>query len=242
MTAVFAADWVKMRRSRIWVLPVLVPGGVLGLALLILWYFAKTDAGVSRGWMIALDLLHHILAPVIFLSVSLFSAWLAQMEHQSGMWKQWLTMPIAKWQLYTAKFLWTAGFAQLCGVLLTGGMYGIGRLWSVEQSASFSELLIYAYFPFFLAIPLAALHNWLSLVYENPAVSISVGVAGVILGPLFKYWAWWTPWGFLTTYMPAVGAVPQASVWGMSLVVGAVWGGIGWAHFIRKDWDGAGGN
>ncbi len=236
MKAVLSADWVKMRRSWIWAWILLVPGAVLGLSILVLWYFSQTDTAATKGWMVTLELLHHLLELILFLSVPLLAGWLAQMEYQSGMWKQSLAMPLARWKLYTAKFLWCAGLTQIAGILLMFSLYGIGRLWKVEQAETLPDLLIYVYFPFFLAIPYVALYTWMTSVFENQTVPISVGVAGIFLGPLFKGWGWWTPWGFLSTYMPdLVGADPAPIIWGMGLALGALWFFIGLIHFNRKD-------
>ncbi|WP_124727333.1 ABC transporter permease [Staphylospora marina] len=234
MMNVLSTEWIKNRRTSVWLLTCLIPAGLWGFLTVMIWYMFETGRPPEKVWAIAMETLSLFLGPVLFMGVPLFTAQTAQIEHQTGMWKQLLAMPVPKWQLYAGKFLWNFLFIQLSGLLMTLLLAGSVIMWNLGNEVSLRSLFLHGWVPFLLTTPLIAFHTWLSQVFEHQGVSTGAGAAGMILGPLFKEAGWWTPWGYLTTFMPGYGLPFQDSrVWLTGAVLTLVLLMAGGAHFFR---------
>lgn len=128
-------------------------------------------------------------------------------EYDASMWSKILTFPIQKWKLYISKFIICLICTQVIGILFLMNFIGISLLlgFSIENLIPYFVQKIY--FPFLLVIPYLAFQIIISIFFNTQSIAIILGILIAIVCPLFKGWGWWTPWGYLITYIPSKPAI-----------------------------------
>ncbi|MBH8605553.1 ABC transporter permease [Thermoactinomyces sp. CICC 10522] len=249
MSSMIGVEFIKFRRSwMVWLIGI-VPFAFCTLLGLALRFYLQTNHTPEQGWGLIFTLVSRFLWQVIAFTVPIFTSYLVSMEQLSNTWKQIFVMPLAKWKVYLAKFFWALIFTLVMGILFVLGVYFICLFWDIEHLVTINQLIFRVYSPFMLAIPYISFQLWISMVSRNQTTPIAIGIAAIILAPVFKNWGWWTPWGFWSTFLPAEPTSYQAlfmekttsaldgSSLLLSVLFGAIWLAIGVVHFYQKEFN-----
>lgn len=199
MRKILWADQLKLKRSSIVMIVLLVPLLILAYELVNLTYradFVGKQAemfGAGSMWMYLLydnSLLFGLGFP---LAATLAASVIANIEHQANGWKQTLSMPISRGKIYLSKFIWLAIFLFLSSTIFLIGMVLLGNVLGFEGDIPWSLLIGDCYGMLIAILPIMAFQFWLSMTINNQAFSILIGSVSAIMG-LFLAAAQTTRW------------------------------------------------
>jgi hypothetical protein len=130
---------------------------------------------------------------IVFLAYSVNS-----IEHKSDTWKTLFTLPIGKWSIYSAKFLYAVLLILLTLMLFAGFTLAFGNLLGVlKPELKFSGYhmeseLFQIYFKFFLAsMGILSLQFVMSLLWKDFLKPMGIGFVGTITGTILVTGARW---------------------------------------------------
>lgn len=243
---VFWVDGMKLRRSIVWPIMVLVP---LFLSVVGVNNYAQ-NRDVFRGidllgwmgaWSQVVFLYGIVLCPLL---VGVFAALINRMEHMGGGWKLVLASPVPRTHVYISKVLWTwllVGFTTLMMLLF---FWVIGMLYSVEGPFPW-KVLGWMFFKGWLStLTLTALLTWVSTQWKNFGLPIALNFAFVLPNLLIsnhrmgKFYPWSQPAYAMTPserlqYVPAEGDFfLVVLITSVLLLAGGIW------HFNKTEFKG----
>ncbi|MBN2983226.1 MULTISPECIES: ABC transporter permease [Cohnella] len=235
MGRVLSAELLKIRKKGLWLLAFCGPVGLVALQALNFGirydYLTKEYAADLWGGLVG-NIVPFI--PVTVLAgITLICSLLANVEHQTGAWKQLLALPVPRRTVFAAKFAVSSlllGFS--CGVLaLSTVALGVALRFGWDFPAA--DILRFSFLPFLASLPFLALLLWLSIVLRNQTLPVTLGMVSGVCS-LFT--------GNLSEFAPinwpmfAAGPAPVMRIAvGGGLLLGTVVYLIGSAHFNRKD-------
>ena len=188
MKKILQADQVKLKRSSLLIIVLLVPLLILAYELVNLTYraeFVEKQAemfGASSMWMFLLydnSLLFGLGFP---LAVTLATSMIANIEHQANGWKQTLSMPIPREKIFLSKFIWLTIGLFLSTTIFLIGMVLLGKILSFEGNIPLGLLIGDCYGMLITVLPIMAFQFWLSMTIKNQAFSILIGSVSAIMG------------------------------------------------------------
>ncbi|MEE3897205.1 ABC transporter permease [Priestia megaterium] len=194
---------IKMKRSWSWLIVVFF--ALLPLLLIILYGLFNGGRSVepqdiepNEMWRHFVFSIHWILIFSLPLGITIQASIIANIEHQGNSWKQLLTLPLNKSQVYISKFLTLfifniiSAFLLACGILLTGISLGIGK------NIEWYTVLGGSFYPYLASLPIMAIQIWLSISIKNQAFSILFGVVFGMAGLFFNMneLTKWLPWSY----------------------------------------------
>lgn len=242
MFKLIKSEWIKVRKSPVWI-PILIgPMLAIGLGMLDVNNNHEYKEGINRWvWMYPMLISFYSIMFLPLLS-GIIASLLCRFEHLTGGWKQMLTLPVSRSKIYLTKlaYLYAAlGFTQLLlllGVLIAGFMRHITD--PVPWLFIFKSL-----FGGWIALfPLAALQLFISTVWKSFGMPFAINIALTLptiivvnsdtLGP---YYPWAQPFNaMLPSGNSPLYMVPSALVWviivGTFLTVSS-----GWLYFAKRD-------
>ncbi|MCY9516219.1 ABC transporter permease [Paenibacillus apiarius] len=231
---VLSSDFMKIRRTWIWLLIFLGPFGVVSLQAInfSLRYDYLTKLYADDLWGGLLNNVQYLAAPALLFGITLIASMIAGLEHRLNSWKQLLALPVSRFHVFTAKFalnlilLFGACVLLAAGSILLGAGLGFG--WDIP----WPRLFIISFYPFFAAMPVLAVQLWLSIVMRNQAIPLTCGIMGTILSLYSIKMPDWMPlkWPHLVN----AADVPEYSVLA-GLAAGAVIYAASLVHFARRD-------
>ncbi|MFQ3546380.1 ABC transporter permease [Halobacillus rhizosphaerae] len=232
MLPILRADLLKIKRKWFWFLVFLGPFGVIALQ--------TVNYGLRYDYLLGLDsdvwgfLIQNInlFVPLaLILGMTILASQLASLEHKQSSWKQLLSLPVRRRDVFVAKFL-VAGMmlAVSCVLLWIGSLalgLGLGFSW---ESAPLVALLKNSFYPLFAGLPVLAIQNWLSIVVKNQAGPLSIGIFGAVFSVAGKLpdWVFWK-WTLMT---PGENHLPFV---GLGILAGLLIIGVGVMDFRRRD-------
>nr|WP_249665435.1 ABC transporter permease [Mucilaginibacter sp. Bleaf8] len=195
------SEFYKSRKTLGFWSAILLP--LLITALVTLGFFlksAKFSATPAMGlWIqfagIPLGMMGSFLLPmfVVFIAYSVNSV-----EHKADTWKMLFTLPISKWAMYSAKYVYAMLLVLLCMLLFAILTLGFGNLLSImKPELKFSDYhmekaLFQIYFKLFLAsLSILSLQFLLSLLWVDFLKPMGVGFVGTIIGGILAGNAKW---------------------------------------------------
>ncbi|MBY0595226.1 ABC transporter permease [Bacillus bingmayongensis] len=199
MKKILWADQLKLKRSSILIIVLLVPLLILAYELVNLTYradFVEKQAEMFHAgsmWMYILydnSLLFGLGFP---LAVTLAASVIANIEHQANGWKQTLSMPISRGEIYLSKFIWLTISLFLSTTIFLIGMVLLGKILAFEGDIPWGLLIGDCYGMLITVLPIIAFQFWLSMTIKNQAFSILIGSVSAIMG-LFLAAAQTTRW------------------------------------------------
>ncbi len=125
---------------------------------------------------------------------------LANIEHQSRSWKQWLALPIKRWQFYLSKLIVSVFLLFMSTLLLAIGAIVLGIALDFGTDIPYDELAKYCVFPTVAGLPIILSQLWLAVRFSNQSIAISIGVLGTVVSLWAYYAPLWLPW--VWPYMP----------------------------------------
>ncbi|CAM4523262.1 ABC transporter permease [Paenibacillus macerans] len=237
MLRALSADFLKIRRKGIWFLIFLAPLGLVAMQALNFGlrfdYLMKRYADDPWGGL--LKNISGFVPIALFLGCTLVSSLVANVEHQLSSWKQLLALPISRTAVFGAKFLLCLLLLSVSCILLPIATIILGLVFGFALNGiPLADLARIGFFPLFAALPLLALHLWLSLTYRNPSLPVSLGVVLSLVSPFTLDLSEWFPLNW-----PVFGYLGPHREWfvALGIAVGAVILLAGLVHFNRKDVD-----
>lgn len=188
MKSTFSSDLIKMKCSRFWLLVILLPLILLvGNTILMLLNIDEIKRDVTNGnsysiwgamWMVT----YYCNFVMVHLSVTIFTSFIANIEHQAKSWKLLFSIPISRKVFYWSRYLWAIFGITLSSFLLMLGFWVIGILFGGYETLNWSRLFHFTMFPYLSSFALIGFQLWLAMNLKNQAVSIITGGLGIAAG------------------------------------------------------------
>lgn len=228
------SEWTKIKGKGLWLLACLGPLGVIGLTMVN--YGVRKDYLLAQSdddWLYYLDGMTPLTSMAIVFGIVILTSLLASIEGQTNAWKMWLTLPVRRSSVYMSKYIIVTSLLLFSSCLLAVGTTVYGIVLELGEDIPWLSILSYSFYPWLSAQAVLALHLWCATVISNQAVTVSLGIVGVLSSMMSYYVPDWVLW-----IWPSLIAEPDQSIWfGISLGVsaGLLLLGIGSLHFSRKD-------
>lgn len=171
MGKVLRSEFLKLRKSSIWLLIFISP------VLASLAGFGQSVEDVPFKWEMTLSAMVFLHA-LLFLPLltGVFSAFVCRFEHVGGGWKQLLSMPVSRGNVYLAKLIIVLGLLAITQVLFAGGLLLIGQLKGFEEAIPWKMILISTIGGWAACLPLAALQIFVSTAWSSFAAPLALNV------------------------------------------------------------------
>ncbi len=202
LKVVLWSEWLKVRRSLvIWLVLLLIPLflTIVGVTNYTTNIHVFEEAGLVgwRGTWTQVEFLHGmVLCPVLS---SVFVALLCRFEHVDGGWKQLLTFPLPKRDIYFSKMIVAWLLVGMTNIVLFLFFYMIGNIMGVTGDFPFMKLLGLFLGGWLASLPLISLQLWLSTQWKNFVLPIAINFAFVMPNVFItsskygKYYPWAQP-------------------------------------------------
>lgn len=203
-----SAEWIKMRRSRIWWILVVLPviSVLAGCA-----NFVMNQGVLNNGWYSLwsqVSLFYgEFFLPVL---IAILCSYVWRLEHQGKNWNMIMTAPVTGAGIFLAKWIVVA---VLLGIvqLFFGVLYVSGGLWAGIGSGLPVELSGWLFRGWIASLTIAALQLALSMRIRSFAVPVGIGLCTAFagLGMYVMHLGMFFPYSLLTIGM---GALSQSSL------------------------------
>ncbi|WP_243355568.1 ABC transporter permease [Bacillus litorisediminis] len=202
MGTLISLEFLKIKRKGIWFLVFLGPFGVVALqaANFGLRYEWLTAQYAGHLWEGLLSNIGSLGVPALIIGSAIITSMLANIEHQSRSWKQWLALPIKRWQFYLSKLIVSVFLLFMSTMLLAIGAIVLGIALDFGTDIPYDELAKYCVFPTVAGLPIILSQLWLAVRFSNQSIAISIGVLGTVVSLWAYYAPLWLPW--VWPYMP----------------------------------------
>ena len=240
MLRVFASEWLKIRRSLIW-LPVLIA------PLLAIVTGALAALDLREGEVLTWDSLYLMSITyygMLFLPLvaGVYASMVCRFEHLAGGWKQLLALPIKRSHLYLCKLILVAALLALTQLLLLAGVLLIGLVLDIGGAVPWGMILESLLRGWFACLPIAGLQLWASISWKSFGAPFALNAILTLPAVLIAnsetygpYYPWAQP---LLGMLPADNGmflIPQTTLTTVILVTTVLAVGGGWTHFVRRD-------
>jgi hypothetical protein len=246
LAALFQGERIKWRRSWATVAALLAPLCQVAFLGLIFWFSEIQADQLGPGFQVWYQINHAawnlIFMPITVALVALLS-W--DQEEEAGAWKHLLIQPLPRHQHYLAKLLshttllLLAQAAFTVALLLAGLLLRRHATYLTMGPPRFDLALRLALASFLAALPLVALHTWLSMRIRGVGVALGTALIGSLLTVLLQTLPWMrlSPWS-LASQGVGLGAFGLKSS-GMILVGATAWTALlvalGTLDFSRRE-------
>lgn len=172
------ADFLKISKKGIWLLVIGAPLGVV-LMMALNWglrYNYLTHQNQGHLWETLLFDISTFVPISLYLGCTLVSSLISNVEHQTSAWKQLLALPISRKRVFLSKFLLCVILLLFSCITLSIASLILGLVLGFGTAFPVGQIAILGLFPYLSALPLLALQLWLSVVYQNQAIPVTLGV------------------------------------------------------------------
>lgn len=166
-------------------------------------------------------------------------------EHKDGGWKITMSLPVPRYKVFYAKYIWLVGILALVQIVFLLGYLGTGYLVKAPERIPWGTLLYSVIGGWIGVLPLAALQLMVSIRVRNfgASLAMSVGyvVPNIVLTGFHSAIGAWLPFT-----IPYYVMMPQAalyaprvepySLWSIVLFTGLVYLLIGQRFVEKRDW------
>ncbi|MFC3791481.1 ABC transporter permease [Paenibacillus sp. GCM10012307] len=171
MVPIIRSEWLKLRRSKVWLLLFFSPllAGLIGATASMTpdvdpWVFLQATVFYTHA-LLFLPLL-----------TGVFSAFVCRYEHIHGGWKQLLAMPVHRSGVYLVKLLAVMGLLAVVQLLTVVSLLAAGMIEGVETPFPWGAVLLHVAAGWAACLPLAALQLAVSTAWASFAAPLSVNV------------------------------------------------------------------
>ncbi|KIL72752.1 ABC transporter permease [Bacillus badius] len=250
MKEILRADQLKLKRSSILIIVLLIPILILTYELVNFTYRAELvdkQAELFHAgsmWMYLLydnSLLFGLGFP---LAATLAASIIANIEHQADGWKQLLAFPVSRSKVYLSKFIWLTMSLLISLTIFLIGMILLGKALEFEESVPLGLLAGDSYGMLIATLPFTAFQLWLSMTIKNQAFPILIGAICTIMG-LFLAAVQMTRWFPLAYPIQSSTVILQYEGIGyntdlpvylaINLMLGIALLCMGVIHFVKRD-------
>jgi len=241
MLRMLHSEWMKVRGLLMWLLVVISPL----FSALAGWLALRNEAEGASSWLLALAMMSTVHAMLFLpLLTGIFAALVCRYEHVSGGWKQLLSLPVSRTQVYVSKFIVIMGLLGLVQLLFLVLLLLLGALLGINSQVPWRALLNPIVGGWMACLPLAALQLAVASAWPSFAAPLAVNVIFTLPNMLVVNSAEYGP--YYPWAQPMLAMVPSGEV-----TVGAfnisyftlfgIIGGsfllffvMGWSYFSRK--------
>ncbi|GBF77235.1 hypothetical protein PA598K_05771 [Paenibacillus sp. 598K] len=240
MIAMIRSEWIKLRRSVVWVV-VALPA-ILTFAAG--WLGGLEEGGGSWQQLLAIvSVMHGLL--FLPLLVTILTAFVCRYEHQSGGWKQLLALPVSRYVVYTAKLTMVALLLALLQLLILAALLFIGTWQGYAEAIPWGALLASMLGGWAACLPLAALQMFAATWLQSFAAPVAIGTFFTLPNILIinsEDFAPYYPWAQPTLAMMPREQSMSFDAFGIAsgtlpiviLVSFVAFYLVGWIYFTRK--------
>lgn len=173
MRSILLSEWYKLRKSGI--LLILLIGPLIGLFIGITPNILN-DENVNE-WYISL-LFMNLTYALLFLPLitGVLASIICRYEHQAGGWKQLLSLPVARGNVFTAKYILLMALVLFMQLLYLGSVYGVGMIKGFTDPFPIAIIWKSIFGGWVATFPLVALQLWMSILFKSFAAPFAVNV------------------------------------------------------------------
>lgn len=233
MLSILKSNLLKVKRKWFWLIVFLGPFGVIALQMVN--YGVRYDYLMKQQpdvWAGLLENINMFVAPALLLGMTILASQIAALEHQQSSWKQLLSLPVKRREVFTSKWIIVCMMIFISSTLLFLGtvLFGISLKFSVHDIPIF-DVLKNSYYPFFAGIPVLCLQVWMSIVFSNQAYPLSVGIFGAVFSLAAYAAPDWVPW----KWPLLIGAYDPLWYVIAGLITGSILFLAGMTDFVRRE-------
>ncbi|MCQ6561951.1 ABC transporter permease [Paenibacillus mendelii] len=243
MVRMFRSEWLKLRKSVIWLLAVVSPllAALVGILSIL------DDAEIIGGspWLYALSMMAALHAMLFLpLLTGVYAALVCRYEHAGGGWKQLLSLPVSRSQVYLVKFAFIMLLLAITQLLFLAALLGIGLSLGFPGPIPWKEIIVACLGGWIACLPLAALQLAVSTAWSSFAAPLAVNVIFTLPNMLVAnsaeyapYYPWVQP---MLAMMPrdemSFGAFNVSPVTLFAVIGGSflLFLASGWTYFSKK--------
>ncbi|WP_366161480.1 ABC transporter permease [Bacillus infantis] len=174
MINLLSSEWLKLRKSSVWLLIFISP------LLAALAGFGEADHPGMEGelqWLYTLSSMAFVHA-LLFLPLltGVFSAFVCRYEHLGGGWKQLLSLPVSRRNVYIVKFSLVMGLIAVSQLLFLGGLLLVAQLKGFDAPIPWEIILESIAGGWVACLPVAALQMFVSAAWSSFAAPLAINV------------------------------------------------------------------
>lgn len=245
MRRLFQSEFLKLRKSAIWLLIFVSP--ILSLLLGLGDLAGVPDLGQpQQKWITTLGVMT-VSHAILFLPLltGIFSSFICRYEHVGGGWKQLLSLPVSRKNVYLVKFLIVSFMIAATQTLFVMGLFFIGWLKGYPADIPWGIISISVIGGWLACFPLIALQLFVSVAWSSFAAPLAVNVIFTIPNMLIlnserfaPYYPWAQPFEMMMpTSAGDFGALNVSTETLFIVILGSfilfITSGIG--YFMRKE-------
>lgn len=169
---IFHVELYKLIKSKIW--PIFLLGPLFGSFIL---YYYSLLGDNNTGWINAYSRMIGIYGLYLLpLLTGLIVAMICRYEHANGGWKQYLSQPVKRWQVYAIKYILASGSIAIIQFLMFIALIGVGTLIGIEGSVPLRPILTSLFGGWLATFPLVALQLWVTTSWSSFAAPMALNV------------------------------------------------------------------
>ena len=242
MRRLFQSEFLKLRKSAIWLLIFVSPLLSMLLGLGELSEMAPSrQQWVSTLWMMSMT--HGIL--FLPLLTGIFSSFICRYEHVGGGWKQLLSLPVSRKNVYLVKILIVSLMIAVSQILFVMGLFFIGWIKGYPADIPWGTISISVIGGWIACLPLIALQMFVSVAWSSFAAPLAVNVIFTIPNMLIvnsetfgPYYPWAQPFlMMMPNSTENFGALNVSTETLFIVIIGslALFLASGLGYFMRKE-------
>ena len=156
MGRLFRSEFLKLRKSSIWLLIFVSP--ILSMLLGLSGEVGEIEEFKQHQWTATLGMMT-ISHAILFLPLltGIFSSFICRYEHAGGGWKQLLSLPVSRRQVYFVKIFIVSLLIALTQILFISGLFLIGWMKGYPTVIPWGVILSSAFGGWLACMPLTAI-------------------------------------------------------------------------------------
>lgn len=242
MTRLFRSEFLKLRKSAIWLLIFISPmlSLLLGLGAS---EIPEVEGYQWEGTLGMMTISHAIL--FLPLLTGIFSSFICRYEHVGGGWKQLLALPVSKKNVYMVKLLIVSLLIALTQLLFVMGLFLIGWIKGFPAEIPWGVITTSVVGGWVACFPLIALQMFVSVAWSSFAAPLAVNVIFTIPNMLIvnserfgPYYPWAQPFELMMiNSSESFGALNVSPVTLFAVIIGSLllFLGSGFIYFMRRE-------
>ena len=243
MWNLFRSEFLKLRKSSIWMLIFVSP--ILSLLIGFAELSEMPDIG-QQQWTATLGVMT-ISHAILFLPLltGIFSSFICRYEHAGGGWKQLLSLPVSRKNVYLAKFLIVSFLIAFTQILFVLGLFLIGWIKGYPADIPWGTISTSVIGGWVACLPLIALQMFVSVAWSSFAAPLAVNVIFTIPNMLIvqsekfgPYYPWSQPFLMMMPDLAeSFGALNVSMETLFIVILGSfvLFIGAGLGYFMRKE-------
>ncbi|QXE01004.1 ABC transporter permease [Terribacillus sp. DMT04] len=176
MFSILHAEWFKLRKTKI--IPLIFVGPLVGLVIGFSYNFHDRIVEVVGDQWILLSITMNLVYALLFLPLitGVLASSICRYEHQTGGWKQLLTLPVTRGKLFIAKYILLMLLVLAMQLLLLATLYIIGAIKGFTTPFPLEVFWKSILGGWVATFPLVALQLWMSILFKSFAAPLTVNV------------------------------------------------------------------